>query len=277
MPKRRAFLQSAAGLPALTSLAAAQNAPQAAPPRDYFRELGLRPFINAAGTYTTLTASLMPPEVMDAIHYASSRFVHLNLLQDAVGARIASLLGAEAAMVTSGAAGAMTVGTAGAMTVGTAGVLTGADPDKIRRLPDLTGMKSEVLIQKAHRCGYDHAVRATGVHLVELETEDDLRRAAGPQTAMMLFFNDAQSAAKSTPPAGSASAASSPSPPSTTPPPTPLPQPSSEYIRLGFDSSASPVAKPSAVLKAPDPHGPQTPHRRRPPQYLPYPTPSPEA
>jgi D-glucosaminate-6-phosphate ammonia-lyase len=228
MSKRRAFLQSAAGLPALTSLAAAQNAPQNAAPRDYFRELGLRPFINAAGTYTTLTASLMPPEVMDAIQYASSRFVHLNLLQDAVGARIASLLGAEAAMVTSGAAGAMTVGTAG--------VLTGADPDKIRRLPDLTGMKSEVLIQKAHRFGYDHAVRATGVRLVEIETEDDLRRAAGPQTAMMLFFNDAQARGKidapgwvrlgrqlAIPTFNDAAA--------DTPPVSRL----SEYIRLGFD------------------------------------------
>lgn len=177
MAKRRTFLQSVAGLPALGALGA-QTAT-----RDYFSELGLRPFINAAGTYTVLTASLMPPEVMAAMDYASRRFVHLVKLQDAVGARIASLLGAEAAMVTSGAAGAMTVGTAG--------ILTGTDQEKIRRLPDLTGMKSEVLIQKSHRFAYDHAVRACGVRMVEVETEEELERAAGPQTAMMLFFNDA--------------------------------------------------------------------------------------
>jgi D-glucosaminate-6-phosphate ammonia-lyase len=183
MAKRRSFLQTMAGLPVMGGLAAGQS-----PGRDYFRELGLRPFINAAGTYTVLTASLMPPEVMAAIQYASRHFVHLVKLQDAVGARIASLLGAEAAMVTSGAAGAMTVGTAGC--------LTGTDQDKIRRLPDLTGMKSEVLIQKSHRFGYDHAVRACGIRMVEIETEQELESAAGPQTAMMLFFNDAQSRGK---------------------------------------------------------------------------------
>jgi len=76
----------------------------AAPPaRDYFKELGVRPFINAAGTYTTLTASLMHPEVMAAINYASKTFVPLNDLHDAVGKRIAELVGCEAAMVTSGA------------------------------------------------------------------------------------------------------------------------------------------------------------------------------
>lgn len=184
MAKRRTFLATMAGLPAVSGAAGAQPAGG----RDWFRELGVRPFINAAGTYTVLTASLMPPEVMEAINYASRRYVHLVKLQDAVGARIASLLGAEAAMVTSGAAGAMTVGTAGC--------LTGTDQEKIRRLPDLTGMKSEVLIQKSHRFGYDHAVRACGVRMVEIETEEELERAAGPQTAMMLFFNDAQGRGK---------------------------------------------------------------------------------
>ncbi|MDZ7639689.1 MAG: hypothetical protein U5J83_15800 [Bryobacterales bacterium] len=99
--------------------------------RDYFRELGVKPFINAAGTYTALTSSLMPAEVREAWQYATSHYVRLTKLQDAVGARIAELTGAEAAMVTSGAAGALTVGTAG--------ILTGTDAEKIRRLPDTTG------------------------------------------------------------------------------------------------------------------------------------------
>jgi L-seryl-tRNA(Ser) seleniumtransferase len=145
--------------------------------------LGVRPFINAAGTYTTLTASLMPQEVMDAMEYASRHFVHLTKLQDAVGARIAQMCGAEAAMVTSGAAGALTVGTAGC--------ITGADQAKIRQIPDLTGLKSEVLIQKSHRYGYDHAVRACGIRMVEIETEDEFDRAVNDKTAMALFFNDA--------------------------------------------------------------------------------------
>jgi L-seryl-tRNA(Ser) seleniumtransferase len=152
--------------------------------RDYFAELGVKPIINAAGTYTMFTASLMPPEVMEAMAYASRKFYRLNEVQDAVGRRIAELMGAEAAMVTSGAAGALTVGTAAC--------ITGKDQEKILRIPDLTGMKNEVLIQKSHRFAYDHAVRACGVRMAEIETEDELKRKAGPRTAMMLFFNDAE-------------------------------------------------------------------------------------
>jgi len=150
--------------------------------RDYFRELGVRPFINAAGTYTAMTASLMPPEVMDAIKYASKHYVMLDELHDRVGERIASLLRCEAAMVTAGAASALTLGTAA--------VLTGSDRKKIVDLPNLAGMKSEVIVQKSHRFGYDHAVRNCGVRLVEVETAAELEQAINPNTAMMLFYNN---------------------------------------------------------------------------------------
>jgi uncharacterized pyridoxal phosphate-dependent enzyme len=149
--------------------------------RDYFAELGVRPFINAAGTYTAMTASLMPREVMDAIEYASHHFVMLDELHDRIGERIATLLKSEAAMVTSGAASALTLGTAG--------VLTGTDRRKVGLLPNLAELKGEVIMQKSHRFGYDHAVRACGVKIVEVETAADLERAITPQTAMMLFFN----------------------------------------------------------------------------------------
>jgi L-seryl-tRNA(Ser) seleniumtransferase len=149
--------------------------------RDYFKELGIRPFINAAGTYTTLTASLMDPAVMQAIDYASKQFVHLQELHDACGRRIASLVGCEAAMVTAGAASALTLGTAACM--------TGTNQDFIRRLPDTAGMKTEVIIQKSHRYGYDHAVRNCGIRFVEVETNAELERAVNERTAMMLFFN----------------------------------------------------------------------------------------
>jgi L-seryl-tRNA(Ser) seleniumtransferase len=184
MANRRTFLQLISQAPIVGGLFArdAFAAPKAKVP-DYFAGLGVKPFINAAGTYTMLTASLMPPEVMEAMAYASRHFYRLGEVQDAVGKRIAELLGAEAAMVTSGAAGALTCGTAAC--------LTGDDSKKIRQLPDLTGLKNEVLIQKSHRYGYDHAVTATGVRLVEVETAAELEKAAGAQTAMMLFFNDA--------------------------------------------------------------------------------------
>ena len=153
--------------------------------RDYFKELNVRPFINAAGTFTTLTASLMWPEVVEAVNYASKTFVPLNDLHDAAGKRIAELIGCEAVMITSGAAAALTLGAAACV--------AGKNPDWIRRIPDLAGagVKSEVIIQKSHRYGYDHAVRNCGVKMIEVETADELEKAVNEKTAMMLFFNDA--------------------------------------------------------------------------------------
>jgi len=187
MGSRRHFLETISALPMVGGFVAASPMPAAAAStrrggRDYFRELGVRPFINAAGTYTAMTASLMPPEVMEAINYASKQYVMLDELHDRVGQRIATLLRSEAAMVTSGAASALTLGTAG--------VLTGTDRQKIVDLPDLAGMKSEVIIQKSHRFGYEHAVRNCGVRLVEVETREELERAIGEKTAMMLFYNN---------------------------------------------------------------------------------------
>ena len=187
MPNRRNFLQSVSSLPIVgylfTSTAGAAIVKSSG--RDYFKELNVRPFINAAGTFTTLTASLMHPEVVDAINYASKQFVPLNDLHEAAGRRIAELIGCEAALVTSGAAAALTVGTAACV--------AGKNQDWIRRIPDLAGtaMKSEVLIQKSHRYGYDHAVRNCGIKMIEIETAEELEKAASEKTAMMLFFNDA--------------------------------------------------------------------------------------
>ncbi len=175
MPDRRTFLGSLVApslLPAATTTL---------PKRDYLKELGVRPFINAAGTYTALTASLMPPEVMQAMQSISRRYVHLVELNRAVGRRVASLVGCEAAMVTAGAASALTLGTAACM--------TGTDISRIQRLPDSSGMKTEVIIQKSHRYGYDHAIRNCGTKMIEVETAKELESAVNPNTLMMLYFN----------------------------------------------------------------------------------------
>ena len=181
---RRNFLKSLAALPGLGALSAAPAAAaRTAAGRDVIAELGVRKFINAAGTYTSLTASLMPPEVMEAIQIASRSYAPLDELHDRVGERIAQLLECEAAMVSAGCASALTLGTAGC--------LTGEDREKIRQVPELTGMKTEVVIQKTHRVGYDHAVRNTGVKLIEVETPEEFESALGPQTAMIFFLNSA--------------------------------------------------------------------------------------
>jgi len=174
---RRHLMQTAGALP----LAGAASAAEATP--DYLAQLGVVPIINGAGVYTMMTASLMRPECVRAIAAMSTKFVRLDELHDAVGKRIAKLLGAEAAMVPSGAAAALTVGTAG--------VLTGTNQDFIQRIPDLTGMKTEVIVQKSHRFPYDHMVRNCGVKLIEVETRAEMLKAIGPKTAMMLFLNKA--------------------------------------------------------------------------------------
>lgn len=159
------------------------NAAPLSPKRDLFKELGLRTFINAAGNYTTMTASLMPQEVMDAIQSASKEFVMLEDVQDKVGQKIAALCQAEAAMVTAGCWSALVLGTAG--------VLTGTDPKKVAQLPKLegTGMKSEVIIQKSHINGYHHALTNTGVSIVSVETLEEAENAINDKTAMLWFLN----------------------------------------------------------------------------------------
>ena len=183
MTKRRNVLKGLMTLPLMGTLTG--NETLASPKdfeRDYFKELGLRTFINAAGTYTALTASLPHPEVIRAINYAALQFVKLEDLQDKVGERIAELLKCEAAMVTAGAASAITLGTAA--------VVTGGDSLKAQRIPtDLTGMKSEVIIQKSHQVGYAHAIRNCGVKMIEVETKKELEDAINEKTAMMWFLN----------------------------------------------------------------------------------------
>lgn len=151
--------------------------------RDLFKELGVRTFINAAGTYTFMTGSLMHDYVMDAINGTSKDFCLLDELQDKVGERIAQMTHAESAVVTSGAFSGMTLGLAG--------ILTGMDVNKVKQLPHLqgTGMKSEVICQKAHDIDYNHALMNTGCTIVQVETVADVEKAINEKTALLHFLN----------------------------------------------------------------------------------------
>jgi L-seryl-tRNA(Ser) seleniumtransferase len=149
-----------------------------------YEELGVAPLINGVGTLTIIGGSLIPPEVETVMGYAARHFVSIPDLEVAAGKKIAEMLKLPA-----GYTGLVTSGAAGAITCGYAGVLTKDNDEFIKRLPDLTDMKSEVIIQKSHRYPFDHQIRATGVKLVEIETQEDLRKAVGPRTAMMHFTN----------------------------------------------------------------------------------------
>jgi L-seryl-tRNA(Ser) seleniumtransferase len=146
-----------------------------------YSRLGIRPLINAAGTYTALSACTMPREVVQAMEEASRYHVAIAELHEAVEKKIAAMTGAEAALVTAGAANALTLATAACV--------AGKDQEKIRRLPDTTGMKNEVILQKTHRVAYDHAIRAAGTRLIEVESREQCQKAIGEKMAMMFFLN----------------------------------------------------------------------------------------
>lgn len=155
-----------------------------------YTALGVRPIINALSTYTRLGGSLMPPEVTAAMAEASRTHVNIEELQVAVGKRIAELTHNEAAYVATGAAAGLVLATAA--------IIAGKDPQAIKQLPDLTGLKNEVVCHKAHRNGYDHAVRSVGVKMVEIGSREhtdpaELEAAINENTALVFWTQGAMS------------------------------------------------------------------------------------
>lgn len=150
-----------------------------------YTELGVRPIINAIGTFTRLGGSLMPPEVVQAMQEAAGQFVCMEELQHAAGQAIAQMTGAEAAYVTSGAQAALVLSIAAC--------LTGLDAAKMDQLPNSAGMKNEVIMARFHRNHYDHAVEAAGGRIVEVGGDDactvvDIAAAINEQTAAILHL-----------------------------------------------------------------------------------------
>lgn len=164
--------------------------------KDVYDRLKVKKLLNARGTLTSLGGSLMPPEVLEAMRQASRAYVGLEELLRRAGERIAELVGVEAAFITSGAAAALAVSAAAC--------LAGADPVSIRRLPDSAGMRNEILMLKAHRFGFDQAVRLAGARIVEVGLPDrasleQLEAALGERTAAFLYLAEAQDSRGSLP------------------------------------------------------------------------------
>src|SRR5579871_4597526 len=179
---RRSFVKWAAAAPVMATIASralvqrVAAATGAEPTIDVYKRIGVRPFINARGTWTYLSGSLELPEVRRAMDAAAHHFVDMFELQHAVGKRLAELSGAESGMVTSGAAGAMAVATAAC--------IAGSDPERIWQLPDTTGMKHEV-VMLGGRSAFDNAIRLSGGKLVLARHVDDLHSAINENTAMV--------------------------------------------------------------------------------------------
>jgi L-seryl-tRNA(Ser) seleniumtransferase len=153
---------------------------------DYYAKLGVTPIINAAGTYTTLTAACMPPEVLAAVQKSALHPVRLHDLQQKAGEYIANRLKCEGAVVTSGASGAISLATAAC--------LQHANNIDVLDMPQaIDGKKNQVIVQQAHRYGYDRAMYLCGARVTEVVTLDDYKRACDAGNAMMTnFFNAAE-------------------------------------------------------------------------------------
>jgi len=150
-----------------------------------YRRLGVRPIIHGSGTTTRYGGSLLRPEALETMREASTTLVNLDELNEAAGAAIARMLGAEAAFVTAGASSGLILQAAAC--------IAGADPAKITRLPDTTGMRNEIVIQRAHRFAYDQAYRVAGGVLVEIglarRTQPfELEAAIGDRTAAVAYL-----------------------------------------------------------------------------------------
>src|SRR5439155_15310529 len=151
----------AAASPAARSAAAPAGADGLRVGPDVYQSIGVRPLINARGTFTIISGSLMLPEVRAAMDAAATHHVHLDELTEAIGARLAALTGAQWGLVTSGCAAALTHATAACV--------AGGNPDLHIRLPNLAGFaRDEVIIPKHSRNVYDAAVRAIGVRVLEV-------------------------------------------------------------------------------------------------------------
>ena len=142
------------------------------------KSIGVEPFVNCKGTNTIMGGSVVRPEVKLAMDSVSTLNVQMDELAFGIGKRLAELTGAQWGIVTAGCAAGIKMVTAAS--------LTGGDPEKLLRIPDLTGFaKSEVIIPLSSRNVYDHAVRNTGVKVITVKSLDELQKSINSRTAMI--------------------------------------------------------------------------------------------
>jgi L-seryl-tRNA(Ser) seleniumtransferase len=145
-----------------------------------YQSIGVRPILNARGTFTIITGSLTLPEVKHAMDEASRHFVQMDELMEGVSKRLADLTGAEWGIITAGCCAALTHCTAAA--------IAGNNPERMQRLPYLTGLKNEVIIPAYSRNVYDHAIRMLGVRIIEVHEPSQLESAFNERTAMVYIL-----------------------------------------------------------------------------------------
>jgi uncharacterized pyridoxal phosphate-dependent enzyme len=185
MLKNLAILPVGGGLMSMSPLMASPDKNVTKGPlaldEDIYKSIGVVPIINCRGTFTIIGGSIERPEVHAAMAAASKNFVQYDELAFAIGERLAEITKAEFGIITAGCAAAMKHGTAACV--------TGGNPEKLLRIPDLSGLdKTEVIIPRHSRNVYDHAVRNIGITVVEVDSMEELEKAINPKTAMIYLL-----------------------------------------------------------------------------------------
>src|ERR1700722_1124413 len=145
-----------------------------------YRSIGVRPIINARGTFTIITGSQTLPEVKKAMDEASRSYVQMDELMNGVGQRLADISGAEWGIISAGCCAGVTNCTLAS--------IAGFNPERMQKIPDLTGLKDEVVIPSYSRNVYDHAVRMAGVKIIEVKDPSELATAFNERTAMVYIL-----------------------------------------------------------------------------------------
>jgi len=181
-PKKRNGIQRRDVFSAAGFLAAASAPAMAAATPDVYTRLDVRPFINTTATLTINGGSRTLPEVIAAMEQAAQFHVNLDELMERASSRLSEVLKVPWGLVTAG--------TAAALTHATAACIVGADPEKMQQLPDLRGLKNQVIMPRESRNVYDHATRTLGVEIVEVDSAAELESALGPRTAMIQILGE---------------------------------------------------------------------------------------
>jgi L-seryl-tRNA(Ser) seleniumtransferase len=179
---RRSGMATVAGLMAAAGARPLAAAPLGDPSPQVYTRMGAKPFINCTATLTINGGSRQLPQVIEAVEHAAHYHVDLNDLMEAAGKRISELLRVDWALVTSGAAAALSHATAACV--------AGADPEKMQQLPDMTGLKNEVIIPRSSRNPYDHAVRAVGLKTIEVDSIEEFKAALNQRTALVMILGN---------------------------------------------------------------------------------------
>ena len=153
-----------------------------------FEAFGPRQVINGSGKMTVLGASAVAPEVAEAMGKAAMDYVEMDELLPAAGKYIAAVTGAEY--------GCPTCGASAGIAIAVAAVISGENIDLVEKLPDSTGLRNEIILQKGHAVNFGaritQMIRLGGGLPIEtgacnLVVPDNIENAIGEKTAALFY------------------------------------------------------------------------------------------